>query len=105
MVIVLLQCTEVRFASFFSGGLITMTEINPPERKLAKRTFVQCTGKDMAKRTSVHCSSTMTITHLYKTPYHTKLERIETAYDGRKEGALPGARLAPPAPSEVSRYS
>ena len=25
--------------------------------------------------------------------------------DGRKEGALPGARLAPPAPSEVSRYS
>ena len=53
----------------------------------------------------VHCRSTMIITHLYKTPYHTKLERIETAYDGRKEGALPGARLAPPAPSEVSRYS
>ena len=32
--------TEVRFASFLSGGLATMTVINPPKRKLAKRTFV-----------------------------------------------------------------
>ena len=71
---------------------MTAIVVNPPETKVAKHT-------------SVHCSSTMTITHLYKTPYHTKLERIGTAYDGRKEGALPGARLAPPAPSEVSRYS
>ena len=35
------ECTEVRFASFFSSGFITATEINPPERKLAKRTSVE----------------------------------------------------------------
>ena len=34
------RCTEVRFASFFSGGFTTMIVINPPERKLAKRTSV-----------------------------------------------------------------
>ena len=57
----------MRFASFLSGGFTTMKVMNPPEKKLEK-----CT--------SVHCSSTMTITHLYKTPYHTKPERTETAY-------------------------
>ena len=31
------QCTEVRFASFLSGGFITTIVVNPPERKLAKR--------------------------------------------------------------------
>ena len=36
--------TEVRFASFLSGGFTTMAVINPPESKLAKRTSVQCTG-------------------------------------------------------------
>ena len=35
------QCTEVRFASFLSGGFTTMAVINQPERKLAKRIFVQ----------------------------------------------------------------
>ena len=35
-------CTEVRFASFLSGGFTTMTAINPPEKKLSKRTSVQC---------------------------------------------------------------
>ena len=35
------QCTQVRFASFLSGGFTTMAVINPPERKLAKRTSVQ----------------------------------------------------------------
>ena len=34
------QCTEVRFASFFSGGFTTMAVINPPENKLAKYTSV-----------------------------------------------------------------
>ena len=34
--------TEVRFANFFSGGFITVIEVNPPERKLAKRTTVHC---------------------------------------------------------------
>ena len=27
------QCTEVRFASFFSGGSITAKVVNPPEGK------------------------------------------------------------------------
>ena len=37
--------TEVHFACFLSGGLTTMAVINPPERKLAKYTFVQCSGQ------------------------------------------------------------
>ena len=36
------HCTEVRFASFLSGGFTTMAVINPPERKLAKRISVKC---------------------------------------------------------------
>ena len=36
------QCTEVRFASFLSGRFTTMAVINPPEKKLAKRTSVEC---------------------------------------------------------------
>ena len=36
------QCTEVRFASFFSGGFTTMAVINPPENKLAHCTSVHC---------------------------------------------------------------
>ena len=35
------QRTEVRLASFLSGGFTTMAVINPPEKKLAKRTSVQ----------------------------------------------------------------
>ena len=31
----------MRFASFLSGGFITAIVVNPPERKLAKRTSVQ----------------------------------------------------------------
>ena len=37
-----MHCTEVRFASFLSGGFTTMTVINTQEKKLAKRTSVQC---------------------------------------------------------------
>ena len=37
------HCTEVRFSSFFFGGFITATVVNPSEKKLAKRTFVHCT--------------------------------------------------------------
>ena len=33
--------TEVRFASFLSGGLIAAIVVNPRERKLEKHTFVQ----------------------------------------------------------------
>ena len=35
------QYTEVRFASFLSGGFITAIVLNPPESELAKRTSVQ----------------------------------------------------------------
>ena len=41
----LTHCTEVRFASFFTGGftyLHTMAVMNPPEKKLEKRTSVHC---------------------------------------------------------------
>ena len=38
----LIHCTEVRFATFISGGFTTMAVINPLVRKLAKRTSVQC---------------------------------------------------------------
>ena len=34
------QCIEVRFVSLFSGRFITAIVVNPPERKLAKRTSV-----------------------------------------------------------------
>ena len=37
-------CTEVHSASFFSGEFTTMAVINPPERKLAKRTSVYCSA-------------------------------------------------------------
>ena len=36
--------TDVRFSSFFSVGFITAIVVNPPERKLAKRTSVHCTA-------------------------------------------------------------
>ena len=35
------QCTEVRFAGFLSDGFTIMAVINPPEKKLEKRTSVQ----------------------------------------------------------------
>ena len=36
------HCTEVRFASFLSGGFTTMAVMNPPKKKLKKRISVQC---------------------------------------------------------------
>ena len=35
------NCTEMHFACFLSGGFITAIVVNPPEKKLAKRTSVQ----------------------------------------------------------------
>jgi hypothetical protein len=37
----------VRFASFLSGGFATMAVMNPPEKKLEKRTFVQFVNLDV----------------------------------------------------------
>ena len=42
--------TEVRFASFFSGRFITAIIVNPPERRLAKRTSVQWSISFILKR-------------------------------------------------------
>ena len=35
-------CTEVRIASFLSGGFTTVAVMNPLEKKLKKRTSVHC---------------------------------------------------------------
>ena len=43
------HCTEVHFSSFLSGGFTTMSLINPPERKLAKRTSVRCRNEGFFK--------------------------------------------------------
>ena len=45
-----LQYTEVRFASFLSGGFITAIVVNPPESQLAKRTSVHCVFKWTLRR-------------------------------------------------------
>ena len=42
-------CRQVRFASFFYGGLIIAKVVNKPERKLAKCTSVYCTNKKLVK--------------------------------------------------------
>ena len=39
------QRAEVHFASLFSGGFITVIVVNPPEKKLAKRTSVYWSGQ------------------------------------------------------------
>jgi hypothetical protein len=44
------KCTEMRFASFLSSGFITAIVVKPPERKLAKRTSVQCPRMDLNKK-------------------------------------------------------
>ena len=44
-----IDCTEVRFASFLSGGFTTMAVINPLERKLVKRISVYCIASDFLK--------------------------------------------------------
>ena len=36
-----MQCTEMSYASFLSGGFTTMAVINPLQRNLAKCTSVQ----------------------------------------------------------------
>ena len=53
------QCTEVRFASFLSGGFTTMAVINPPERNLAKCTSVQC-----KKNLCLHKFNRITLWHV-----------------------------------------
>ena len=56
-----LHFTEVRFASFLSGGFTNMAVINPPERKVAKRTSVHFVdvfyGQPMQCKTLKHSQS------------------------------------------------
>ena len=42
------QCTEVRFASFLSNGFISDIVLNPPVRKMAKCTYVQWVQQEVA---------------------------------------------------------
>ena len=51
--------TEVRFASFFSGGFITTIVVNPPERKLAVRTSVYLRNNLTFVRLFIKRSSTI----------------------------------------------
>ena len=48
-----LHCIEVNFASFLSGGFTTQAVINPPKRKLAKRTSVHCTVQSVYQSTQL----------------------------------------------------
>ena len=41
------QCTEVRFATFLSDAFTTMAVMNPPEKKLEKRTSAVHRGGDL----------------------------------------------------------
>ena len=52
----ILHCTEMRFASFLSGGFITAMVVNPPERRLAKCTSVHC--KSIHNQSESDCSKT-----------------------------------------------
>ena len=62
----------MRFASFLSGGFITDIVVNPPERKLAKRTFVHCALKQQQQKIwswsnadlKLYCSITLRISGL-----------------------------------------
>ena len=51
-----IECTEVQFASFFSGGFITAIVVNPPERRLTKRTSVQCHENLSRTHSFTNCS-------------------------------------------------
>ena len=47
MLVCLCISTDVQFASFFSSGFITAIAVNPPERRLAKRTSLQWSEKEI----------------------------------------------------------
>ena len=46
----------MRFVNFFSGGFITATIVNQPERKLAKRTSVQCVDLPLGADLIIKCN-------------------------------------------------
>ena len=55
--LLLQHCTEVRFASLLSGGFITAIAVNPPERRLAKGTSVDCVKTKAANSENKYCIS------------------------------------------------
>ena len=57
---ILRECTEVRFASFLSGGFTTMEVINPPEKKLSKPISVEwCKVVEVGLIVSQTCKKNM----------------------------------------------
>ena len=97
-----LQCTDVRFASLLSGGFITAIVVNPPERKLAKRTSVQCmeifsfvqnvfgSFRSTAPLGSANSSSTMHLCQQYCRKCRARFQRQKL----RPSNFLPSSRLA-----------
>ena len=51
----------MHFASFLSGGFITAIVVNPPERKLAKRTSVQFSKVDNTCYLRAYCHDIYTV--------------------------------------------
>ena len=67
MYLVSVYPTNRTMHSFFSGVFITAIVVNPPERKLAKRTSVQCSDCDetlCVKCFKAHSRLKLTITHI-----------------------------------------
>ena len=48
------HCTQVRFASFLSGGFVTAIVVNSPEMKLAKLQWCTDYGRPVKKSPSLH---------------------------------------------------
>ena len=88
------DCTEVRFSSLFSGGFITAIVVNPPERKLAKRTSVHCqifSGKapsclrTWSEINQIHCckenySATFEVQHKITKKWHCIIRQFLLLY-------------------------
>ena len=59
--------TEVRYVSFLSDGFITGIVVNPPERKLAKRTYVHYLGRNWLPKPFLILPSLLTCKREYVT--------------------------------------
>ena len=64
------HCTEMRFVSFLSCGFISAIVVNPPEKKLTKRTSVHCGS--VAYALNNYCIANALL-HLFS-PYGTTLK-------------------------------
>ena len=78
----LLHCTEVRFASFFSGGFITAIVVNSPERKLAKHNSVHCISSKYVFNTSYGPEHTISVCKYWKISFYPSNADTGTFYRG-----------------------